>query len=89
MGQVMHKLLSQVGEEILERGDSALGYSVLLYAGYMRAALDGEGEEYVNKYRELLHKYGLIDIIRWEKEVAEKRRKFRHPTYNEDSLYSA
>jgi hypothetical protein len=64
-----------------------LGYAVLLYANYVRASLNGEGEEYVDKYRELLNKYGLIDIIRWEKEVAKKRRKFRHPQYNEESLY--
>jgi hypothetical protein len=82
----MDKLLRTVGQEIMERGDYPLGCAVLLYANYMRAGLDGEGEEYVDKYHELLSKLGLIDIIRWEKEEAKKRRKFKHPQYNEDAL---
>ena len=83
----MYRLLGAVGREILDRGDPSLGCTILLYANYMRAGINGEGEEYIDKYRELLTKFGLIDIIRLEREEAKKRRKFKHPQYNEENLF--
>jgi hypothetical protein len=85
----MHKILRTVGGELLQRGEHALGFSVLLYANYIRAESNGEGEDYINKYREILNKYGLIEILRWNHDEALKRQKFKHPKFNEESLYNS
>jgi len=81
--------LQEIGEEIIARGDNRLGFAVLLASQYIKADHSGEAQNYYKDHQELLEKYGLINILKLQKETALKRRKFKFSPFNDELLYSS